>query len=68
MCWCRAVGRKTQNPKVIRTDWRWSNGFRADRSARQALERARERLRTRYRWVVGMALGEVFQWVNHAIL
>ena len=45
-----------------------SYGFRPGRSAHQAVERAREHIRSGYRWVVDMDLEKFFDRVNHDIL
>ena len=45
-----------------------SCGFRPGRSAHQAVERAREHVRARHRWVVDMDLEKFFDRVNHDIL
>ena len=47
---------------------RWSFGFRPGRSAHQAVLRARDHIRSGYRWVVDVDLEKFFDRVNHDIL
>ena len=55
-------------PEIDPTFSESSYGFRPGRSAHQAVERAREHIRSGYRWVVDMDLEKFFDRVNHDIL
>lgn len=45
-----------------------SYGFRPKRNAQQAVRKAREHIRSGYRWVVDMDLAQFFDTVNHDVL
>jgi RNA-directed DNA polymerase len=55
-------------PQIDPTFSESSYGFRPGRSAQEAVERAREHVKTGYRWVVDMDLEKFFDRVNHDIL